>query len=468
MDKTPRQGLSKRWLIVLRFLALAGTLLAAACGHLVRDTPPDTGQPPDTWRPMSMDGAPSPRRFATTTWTGRELVVWGGGSDPTTFPQKMGIYNDGSRYDPRTDRWRPMSTANAPSPRMYATGVWTGRELLVWGGGDLSLPLPFSPAMGGGIYNPVSDTWHPMSPSGLAMRGNSTVVWTGTELLVWGGTMDALGTKPGEWRWYSVSDGARYNPNADSWAPISAIGAPDGARRGIWTGKELLVWSTGEDHTWTPSAPARPGARYDPAKDMWTPMTVVNAPSPYASVAAWTGSELLVWGDPNGEGARYNPATDTWARISTLGAPLAHHPETIIWTGQDLLVWGGCCYPPRSGRGGFANDGGLYNPRTDTWTPIGADGAPASRSSYAAVWTGREFVVWGGCCNPPGKELNDGARYDVAARRWEPLPLAGAPTPRVGPQPVVWTGRELLVWGGNSRAGSLSDGATYRPPDIQR
>jgi len=38
------------------------------------------------------------------------------------------------------DTWTATSTANAPSARFYHTAVWTGSEMIVWGGYDASTP----------------------------------------------------------------------------------------------------------------------------------------------------------------------------------------------------------------------------------------------------------------------------------------------------------------------------------------
>ena len=55
------------------------------------------------------------------------MIVWSGTSS-------SGEFNTGGRYDPGTDSWTPTTTANAPMPRSYHTGVWTGNEMIVWGG----------------------------------------------------------------------------------------------------------------------------------------------------------------------------------------------------------------------------------------------------------------------------------------------------------------------------------------------
>ena len=72
-------------------------------------------------------GAPSGRNYHTAVWTGSEMIVWGG----------LGVevdFNTGGRYSPSTDTWTATSTTNAPSGRDLHTAVWTGTEMIVWGG----------------------------------------------------------------------------------------------------------------------------------------------------------------------------------------------------------------------------------------------------------------------------------------------------------------------------------------------
>ena len=42
--------------------------------------------------------------------------------------------NTGGRYNPSTDSWTATSTTNAPAARAHHTAVWTGSEMIVWGG----------------------------------------------------------------------------------------------------------------------------------------------------------------------------------------------------------------------------------------------------------------------------------------------------------------------------------------------
>jgi hypothetical protein len=58
------------------------------------------------------------------------MIIWGG-------VENIGInsLNDGGRYDPATDKWTSLSTTNAPVGRAAHTATWTGSEMVIFGGG---------------------------------------------------------------------------------------------------------------------------------------------------------------------------------------------------------------------------------------------------------------------------------------------------------------------------------------------
>ena len=76
------------------------------------------------WEPVSTIGAPSE---GTAVWTGNEMIVWGGYSS-------YNYLDTGGRYDPSSDSWEEISTIGAPEKRDGHTAVWTGGEMIVWNG----------------------------------------------------------------------------------------------------------------------------------------------------------------------------------------------------------------------------------------------------------------------------------------------------------------------------------------------
>ena len=77
------------------------------------------------------------------------------------------------------------------------------------------------------------------------------------------------------------------------------------------------------------------------------------------------------------------------------------------------------------------NTGGRYNPSTDTWTTTSTINAPSPRGAHTAVWTGSEMIVWGGNTNS-GLSFNTGGRYNPGTNSWTATSTINAPSPRIG------------------------------------
>jgi len=110
----------------------------------------------------------------------------------------------------------------------------------------------------------------------------------------------------------------------------------------VWTGTEMIVWGGLNGNFFN----VYTGGRYTPSTDSWTATSTINAPTPRrGSRAAWTGSEMIAWGGYDGAavgtGGRYNPVTDTWTVTSLIDAPSARFFYSLLWTGSEMIVWGG-------------------------------------------------------------------------------------------------------------------------------
>src|SRR5262249_38719654 len=108
----------------LRTYGSPGTCSAGTCSYPSTDTTCPGGcmaatcnVPLDAWTgATSTTGAPSARSNHTAVWTGSEMIVWGGGAATSDF-------NTGGRYAPATNTWTALPTAGAPSPRWLHTAV---------------------------------------------------------------------------------------------------------------------------------------------------------------------------------------------------------------------------------------------------------------------------------------------------------------------------------------------------------
>jgi len=234
----------------------------------------------------------------------------------------------------------------------------------------------------------------------------------------------------------------------------------------VWTGNEMIVFG-GRSYQ-------HAGERYHLVKNSWMTTSVAGQPAGrFAHVGIWTGSKMLIWGGVEGDfgnlslfrdGGSYNPNTDSWAPITTTGAPSSRASATAVWTGLAMIVWGGSASPQNYDSPPYLNSGGIYFPHVDGWLDLSTVGAPEARISHTAVWTGGEMIIWGGR-NTLGTLLRTGGRFDMnrpSGQEWAVTPIAGAPTARFG-HTAVWTGREMIVWGGGSIEGPTSTGARFDP-----
>ena len=336
--------------------------------------------------------------------------------------------------------WTAISSTNAPTDRFNHTAVWTGSEMIVWGGThDLFIDLKT-----GGRYRPATDTWTDTSTAGAPFaRSGHTAVWTGTEMIVWGGNAD--------------NTGGRYNPSTDSWNATSTANAPTGrnGHTAVWTGNQMIVWGGVNFIGFTFNT----GGKYNPSTNTWTPTTTMNAPATRTGhTAVWTGSEMIIWGGWNGlsglfdSGGKYDPATNRWTATSTSNSPSGRYGHTALWTGTKMIVWGG-------GSNVFFDTGAQYNPRADTWMATNTTNAPSDRADHTAVWSGDEMIVWGGF--GASGVIKTGGRYNPDTNSWTGTSRTHAPSARSG-HTAVWTGSEMIVWGGVNNAGNaLGNGDRY-------
>jgi N-acetylneuraminic acid mutarotase len=150
----------------------------------------------DTWSALSQTDAPSGRLFHTASWTGTEMVVFGGG---VLGQGKAGLATSHAKYNPTTSTWTALSATNAPAVRSAHSMVWTGHEAIIFGGYDAEKVL-----VDGARYDPATDTWTPLPTTDVPIARNThTATWTGQEMIIWGGSNIVSG---------DLKSGARYRP----------------------------------------------------------------------------------------------------------------------------------------------------------------------------------------------------------------------------------------------------------------
>lgn len=332
---------------------------------------------------------------------------------------------------------RPRPTTEAPSEAWgwvqlpdligardtHAALTWTGTELIgVYpenGGGEVAVQL----------WNEGLDDARLAAASNLTWRAFPTVVWTGEEVLVLGGTsgpgIDVIG--------------AAYAPSTDSWRRISAPPGfvPDQSMSslgpdGVWSGSDLIFW--------------REALAYAPETDSWRTITPSPLSSRWGSGVAMISGRVVVWGgcpiavtdercqaegSALDDGAVYDIESDDWEMLSA--SPLAPGAEVRAAGNDDEVVFA----TTRHG-GGSAGAVSIaaYDPVEGVWRTI--DSPPGTYGALVTLAAGaRQIALVGG-----GGPI---ALLTASTGQWE---MIG--TPEVGPRgvAVAWIGDDFVVTGG--------------------
>jgi hypothetical protein len=304
------------------------------------------------------------------------------------------------------------------TPRTGHSVIWTGEEVIVWGGetgGDRGTPIS-----DGAAFDPVADTWRHIAESPLSPRTSHVVAWTGGEMLIVGG--------------FGERNGAAYDPATDSWRSIQdppiPLEAPNRyvSAGSVWTGQELIIWEISSGQV----------AAYAPDSDTWRTLPSIDLAGD-TGVLRWTGEALYAFADrsnafplePYLKSARLNQegGWDTMAPavFSTEDLIVGADATLTVWTGDHFLAW------TSSGTDGKTLK---LTPSDTSWTET--DPVPVDSCEGHGEPTQPGPLVIGFDCDSSIVVL------DPDTGLWSSSKVTGYPTARN----TVWAGAELINWGG--------------------
>jgi hypothetical protein len=324
-------------------------------------------------------------------------------------------------------RWTPMATAPIDGRTAHAL-VWTGSEMLVWGGtGSSPTQSVFDSVYprGGAAYDPVHDRWRRIPDAPIPGRDHPIAVWTGRELVVFGGYRGGNAT--------TRLDGAAYDPATNHWRTIARSPLSGTGTLGGWLNGRMIVVT------------ATSAAAYDPDADRWTTLPAPPLHARWASAAVAAGRLTIVdFGDgatPPVRWETFDGASATWTSGEAPVDPLA--AGITIGATDERVV--------------FPETGDELDPTTGRWSrTFRCEGAGA-----APVWTGSVLIavttVWdrrtGECRDLPPAPPRAKPFDDTNGREF---PVA------------IWTGTQYLTWSGGT-GGDIAwvpnDGAIFTPVD---
>ncbi|WP_432979578.1 hypothetical protein [Dactylosporangium sp. CA-233914] len=334
--------------------------------------------------------------------------------------------------------------------REGAIALWTGTEVLVVGG-SAAPPCPPTASCvppdrlltDGAAYSPASRTWRAIAPA------PEPVAWA--DAVVVGQVAYVLPSAPRG----GTSSLLAYDIGEDRWSRLSPPGEGGDGYRLLGAGEHLVAYRSSDERD-----PDLPDLFHDPRTAGWQPLPADPLGPGFDRTMAWTGRELVLFDkqlvpDPGAQRPSVTRAAlvvDPFAGAPPVWRRLAD--SEILGTSPWLVAGGRLVNPTLGGAdGGKVGNygraypyGGVVDLPSGRWStlPPAPDGLESAGAfdERAAVYT-----------------RPDGAVLDVARGRWIHLPQLPKGSDTAGPT-VVAAGRDLVIFGGahwTSDQGTLRD-----------
>lgn len=374
--------------------------------------------------------------------------------------------------------WMPVAIDQmTPEAREQHSAVWSGKEMIVYGGKKSSADGFNDEALSSAAaYDPSFNSWRDLPELShlTTPRFLHQAHWAEDRMVVWGGYQFARSDSR-QWQYsgFVWHDGEIHNFNAPSdWTSnedqLSKANFP--RQQSVWTGKELLVLG-GMGRDGLPLA-----GSYQPSAGQWTSdlgRTEAHAPKRIEGHSmVWTGAKLIVWGGtlPNGNnsnlGAVYDPNAmpgQRWSPMSTVNVPSIRSGHTAIWTGQHMIMFSGG--GPQS-NADLIGSGGIYDFASNRWVLSLNSEMVMERLGHTATWNGHEMLIFGGRSNRLRSVFGQVFSFEPESRRWQGAHSQFGPSSREN-HSAVWTGSSLIIWGGSvNQVGNrqvFGDGGIFYP-----
>lgn len=327
--------------------------------------------------------------------------------------------------------WKALPSSPIPS-RSYAAAYWDGDEAVFWAGSNLSRNVAFSDGAG---YNPSTRTWRTLKGPGWGHPGLSAVGLDEAMVAVAKGGAVIVDPTTGE-----ASDIPRPDGGEDTAYAGAAVG--DGVVYLLGTrfsstahqGVSVIGHDPKSGRTWT----------------VWDDPDANLGPVDYLNSSVqllWTGTDLIAWSAP-GTGFRIDPTTGKADRLPSAQTRAGAVGETrLVMTETGPVV-----VARVDVAGASAVQLGLLV--ADYWKWFPSTVAVDDFSTATLVGAGPWVVMVSADESP--------LAWHVPSGQW----LRDESGPRRAGTNLVWTGEQIIAWGGTVDGGS-SEGVAmaWSPPE---
>lgn len=413
----------------------------------------------DKWTQVDNKNAPPIYQFGgDPAWweaisTKSKLILWGSKSEvlkvQTVEPPSLNestqekmrvraapytLKASGGILDISTGQWQQLPNKDVPDARSGFQMMSTDDGAVVWGGdiGIFNGQIPVKSTTDGAVFSLQKNKWTSIPEIQTNLNLNwSSAFWVSPS------TFWALGY------WISRAPSAQWGERGGifdihrgKWEEIpvdTGSNMPNQFPHLFWMGKELVAWGPRNLGGKCQTV----GSRYLPNLKKWQSLSPFSI-SCEKTGAAWTGTHLLVW-DGSIQGGLYDPKSDSWNRINNDGIPTPQDGQTIVWARDKLIVW----------------PAGIFDPKTNSWEKLGDLISSETRLSPRMVTMGTKLFVFGGYSERGGSQpLNTGGVYDLKTKVWKKISMKNAPSLReyAGIPKLFAAGDKIILIDAGSRA----------------
>ncbi len=309
--------------------------------------------------------------------------------------------------------WDVIPEAPIAAPA-YPAATWTGTEAVFWAGSSLDRGFAYSDAA---AYDPSTDTWRSAPAPGWGHPGLVSVEVDGFLFATAKGSVGRLDVDTGDWVELPAFDRLE----------IRSIAPGDGG-----------IWALGP----RPEEPTHLGiAFYDAATDRWddggnlgpdTATVALEALTNLAQPVVWTGDAVVVWSGP--QPVAYDITEGQWfplPNLSELGGDVVATRAVADDAGLVVLV--------ESIRDGDHVVNALRWDGADGWSSLDDVELPVEDLDRTSIAMAGEWIM----LLPPTGPPVSWHPASGTAHVYPDAPIRGVEGPG-----MVWTGTQLIVWGG--------------------
>lgn len=330
--------------------------------------------------------------------------------------------------------WREISSVPL-SPREGALGLWTGAEVLLFGGSD-ARPCPpgadcvtpeESPLRDGAAYHPGTGTWRALAEAPVGIGYADAALIKGTAYL-W---VPGDATRKG-----SPAAFLAYDVERDEWRKLTP---PPGDGYRVAAVGDRLAFYPGSDETGE-----KPDQVYDPATDSWSRLPDDPLSPSFDRFMVSHGDELVLFERelvPNPGAGK--PAVTRAAVLDVRAGTWRRLPDSELIGAEPWIPAGDRLVNPTLGGADGGGDwgrtvpyGGILDPAKGAWSALPDSPSAETDSGGLLTATAGHFVGYTGWV------------LDTTTDTWLRIPTLDPADSQVQGRTVVSAGTELFVFGG--------------------